>query len=223
MTLIGDALALARKDLVAGVRARDGLPSAITLGATALVLVALALGPDVERLRLLAPALVGVVLAFATVSFADRLDAIDRADDAIVALWLALDDPRAIFVGRVCSLTASLAVLELGLWASAALLLDLPVTAALLVLVPVTVMTSVSGASVAALVMSMVGGSRHRVLLAPTLLLPMLVPTLLAGVQAATAALAGQGPIAQWAGVAAAETLVVVGVGLLTYREAARP
>ncbi len=222
MALVGDAVALARKDVVAEIRARDALPAAATLGATGLVLVALAVGPDVGRMRLLAPALVGVVLAFATVTLADRLDSIDRADDALVALWFALDDPRAIFAGRVISLSASLTILELGLWLAAATLLDLQPGAGALLLVPLAVASSVSRAAVAALVTSLVGGSPHRALLAPTLLLPMLVPTLLAGVQAASAVLAG-GQGVQWTAVLVAQSLLFLGVGLITYGEAAGP
>ncbi len=223
MSIFREALELARKDIVTEIRARDALPSAIALGATALLVVALAIGPDVERLRSLAPALVGVVLAFATITLADRLDAVDRADDAFVALWLVLEDPRAILIGRVISLTASLFVLELGLWVSASLLLDVELTAATVVLVPVALLSSLSAASVAALVMTLVGTTPQRTVLAPTLLLPLLVPTLLSGVQAASAVLAGSGPLVLWAGVSGAEALLFVGVGLLTYREAAKP
>lgn len=222
MTLLRDTLAVARKDVVAEIRARDALASTATLGAAALVLAALAVGPDVARLRVLAPALVGVVLAFATMTLADRLDAVDRADDALVALWLVLDDPRALFAGRVISLSASLAALELGLWLAAAVLLDVRAGPGLLALVPLAILSSVSRAAVATIVTALVGGSSNRTLLGPTLLLPILVPTLLAGVQAADAALTGREMLG-WASVLAAEALLFIGVGLAAYPEAARP
>lgn len=136
MTLAGAALTLARKDLIVELRARQAIGSSITLAGVALILVGLAVGPDPGRLRALVPALVWIALLYASIAVTERLERIDRSDDAFSGLWLTLGDRRAIYLGRVGSLTILLAVLQLALWIAAAVLLDLPLTLGAIALVP---------------------------------------------------------------------------------------
>jgi heme exporter protein B len=224
MTLLGDAWTLARKDLLVELRAREALASAVALSGVALVLVGLAVGPDPGRLRALAPALVWIALLYAALAIAERLDRIDRADDAFSGLWLVLADRRSIYVGRVVSLSIVLAVLELALWAAAAFLLDLPLTPMVILLVPLAVLTGLSAAAATALVLALISDNGHRALLMPVALLPMLVPTFLAGVQASSAMIAGRPEgAAGWVAALAIEAALFFGLGLLTYESAASP
>lgn len=223
MSLVGDAAALAHKDILIEIRARHAMATALALGGVSLILVALAVGPDAQKLRTMAPALVWIVLVYASVAVGERLDQVDRDDDAFSGLWLALDDPRSIYVGRVISLAAVLAALQLAVWLAAFLLLDLTITPFAILLVPVFLVSSVSAAAVTALVMALVGGAAHRTLLAPAMLLPLLVPTFLAGVQASSAVLAGTADIGAWVATVLIEAVLFMGVGLAVYDIAARP
>jgi heme exporter protein B len=198
--------------------------SAGALAGVALVLVGLAVGPDTDRLRQLAPGLAWIAVLYAAVAVADRLERIDRSDDAFAGLWLALDDRRAIYIGRVISLSVVLALLQLLVWALAIVLLDLRVGPEALALVPLSVVTALPAAAATALVLALVADAGHRPLLLPVVLLPLLVPTFLAGVQASTAILGGR--VGGAGGPAAAlviETALFVGLGLLTYESAASP
>ena len=224
MSLIPTALALARKDLLVELRARQAIATAIALAAVALVLVGLAVGPDPDRLRALAPALVWIALLYASIAVAERLERIDRSDDAFSGLWLVLADRRAIYVGRVVSLTIFLAVLQLTLWVSAALLLDLPLNLEAMALVPIAALSALTAASASALVVALVADAGHRPLLLPVALLPLLVPTFLAGVQASSAVLDGRaGDVAGWVAALLIEAALFSGLGLLTYETAAAP
>ena len=224
MNLAAAAIALARKDLLVELRARQAMASALALAAVALVLVGLAVGPDPDRLRALAPALVWIALLYASIAVADRLERIDRSDDAFSGLWLVLADRRAIYLGRVVSLAIFLGVLQLTLWAAAALLLDLPLAIEALALVPLAALSALAAAAASALVLALVADANHRPLLLPVALLPMLVPTFLAGVQASSAVLDGRaGDATGWVAALLIESALFSGLGLLTYESAAAP
>ncbi len=224
MNVLSDTIALARKDLLVEVRARQALASALALAGIALIVVGLAVGPGPERLRELAPALVWTALLYAAVAVAERFDRIDRSDEALVGLWLVLIDRRAIFLGRVLSLSIVLALLQLAIWAGAAILLDLSVTPAALALVPLAAITALTAASATALVQPLVADANHRPLLLPVALLPLLVPTFLAGVQAGSAILDGRlVDTGGWVVALLIEAALFLGLGLLAFETAVSP
>ncbi len=224
MNLLDDAIALARKDLLVEVRARQAMAGALALAGIALILVGLAVGPDPDRLRSLAPALVWIALLYAAIAVAERLERIDRADDAFAGLWLVLVDRRAIYLGRVLSLSVVLALLQVAIWLVAVLLLDLPLRPEAIALLPLAVLTAFTASSASALTLALVADADHRPLLLPVVLLPLLIPTFLAGVQASSAVL--NGPLEDATGWVAAlliEAALFAGLGLLTYETAASP
>lgn len=224
MTLARDALLLAHKDLRIELRSRAGLAATMTLGASALVIVGLAAGPDVAQLRNLAPALTVIALLFAALVLAERLDAIDREHEALVGLWLSLRDKRAIYLGKAMAMTVLLSVLGLVLWLLAFVLLDVRADVSLLGILPFVLVSSCATASATALVVAIVGAGERRVLLLPVLLMPMLVPTLLATVNGSRALIESDAVTAAgWLVVLAAEAALFIGLGLLTYDLVAAP
>jgi heme exporter protein CcmB len=224
MTLATDSLVLAGKDLRIELRTRAAVAGTLTLGAAALVVVGLAAGPDLARLRDLAPALTAIAALFASLALADRLGAIDRENEALEGLWLCLDDRRAIYVGKALALTALQSILGLALWLLAVVLLDVPVSPALLLLPALVVLGASSAAAATALVEGLVGGADQRTVLLPVVMLPMLVPTLLASVNGSRA-LIDQDPAGAvgWILVLVAETALFLGLGLLAYEAVATP
>lgn len=224
MSLLSDTVALVRKDLIVELRAREAIASSVALAGIALILVGLAIGPDPERLRALAPALVWVALLYSALAVADRLERIDRNDDAFTGLWLVLADRRAIYLGRVLSLATILVVLQLAIWLGATVLLDVPVSPEFITLVPLAALTAAATAAITALVLALVADASHRSLLLPVVLLPLLTPTLLAGVQGSAAILARRPADALgWATALLIEAALFCGLGLLTYEAAASP
>ena len=224
MTLARDSLLLAGKDLRIEVRSRAGLGATHTLGASALVIVGLAAGPDLAQLRSLAPALTAIAALFASLVMAERLDAIDRQNDALDGLWLCLSDRRAIYLGKVLALMVLLSAVGLALWLLAFVLLDVPAGPLQLGIMPLVVLSSCTTASATALVVAIVGAGERRALLLPVLLLPMLVPTLLATVNGSRALIAADAATALgWIVVLAAESALFIGLGLLTYELVATP
>lgn len=224
MSLVANAVTLGRKDLTVELRARHAIAGSIALAGVALVLVGLAVGPDPVRLRALGPALVWIALLYATIAVTERLERIDRADDAFSGLWLILEDRRAVYLGRVASLTIFLAVLQLALWLAAALLLNLPLTPSAIGLIPLALLSALTAAAASSLVVALVAEAGQRALLLPVALLPLLVPTLLASVQASSALLDGRiADATGWIAGLVIEAALFSGLGLLTYETAASP
>jgi heme exporter protein CcmB len=224
MTLATDSLLLARKDLRIESRTRAALAGTLTLGAAALVMVGLAAGPDLGRLRDLAPALTAIAALFASLAMADRLDAIDRENEALEGLWLCVEDHRAIYLGKTLALTALQSILGFVLWLLALVLLDVPVGPALLWLPALVALGASSAAASTALVVALVGSADQRTVLLPVVMLPMLVPTLLASVNWSRALIDGDPTAAfGWILILLAQTALFVGLGLLAYEAVATP
>ena len=224
MTLARDSLLLAHKDLRIELRSRAGLAATLTLGASALMIVGLAAGPDLAQLRSLAPALTAIAVLFAALVMAERLDAIDREREALDGLWLCLSDRRAAYLGKTLAMTVLLSTLGLTLWLLAFVMLDVRAGASVLGILPLVLLSSCSMASATALVVAIVGAGDRRALLLPVLLLPMLVPTLLATVNGSRALLESDPTgVLGWIVVLAAEAALFIGLGLLTYELVAAP
>jgi len=199
MNALGDAVALAAAGLRIELRTRAAVAAAVTLGGAVLFLMALAIGPDPARLGALAPSVVWIALAFAAVGISDRLDALDRVDDPFAGLWLAAQDRRALYLGKLLALGTLLVGIQGVLWALAA-------------------------GAVCVLAQALVGTTAHRALLLPVVVLPLLLPTLLTASGASEALLIGRpadalGPL----GLLAVQAALYLGLGLLVYEAAAAP
>lgn len=223
-TILSDAVALAAKDIRIELRTRSAVAAALALGAIGILLAALAVGPSPERLRSLAPALTWLAFLYASIAVGDRLDGADRADDAHSATWLVVHDRRAIFLGRALALTIMLSALLLALWALSLIVLDVDVGPRIGALALILVLAAAAVSAGSSLVLATVSAAPGRALLLPIVLLPMLIPTLISAVQATEALLASEvGAQLGWATILVAQLALFVGVGLLTFEQAAAP
>ena len=216
--MLSDVVVLAAKDLRIELRSPSSAIGAITLGLIGLVVTGLATGPDPARLRAIAPGLGWLAVLYAAIAVSERLDRVDRSDDALSDLWLSVRDRRAIFAGKVVALTLILWTITLALLVAAIILLNVEPTLAAVGLVPLAGLASFALAAGTGLVTAVVGSSSQRVLLLPVVLLPLLAPTLLAASQATAALLAGHPDTAlPWSGLLAAQAALFAGLGLLVY------
>ena len=106
----------------------------------------------------------------------------------------------------------------------AAILLDVSPGPLWLGFVPLIGATSLALGGGCLLAVSIAGASPARTLLLPVVLLPLAVPTLVAGIESSTALLAAApGPAAAWLGVALLEAALFAGLGLLGFEALAAP
>ena len=220
--MLSDIVSLATKDLRIELRSPTAAIGAITLGLIGLVVTGLATGPDPARLRTIAPGLAWLAVVYAAIAVSERLDRIDRTDDALSDLWLAVRDRRAIFASKVLALSLILWTITLTLLVAAVVLLNVAPSPIAVGLVPLAALASLAIASGAVLVTAAVGSSSQRALLLPVALLPLLVPALLAASQATAAIFEGRPEAAlPWTGLLAAQAALFAGLGLLMYEAGA--
>jgi heme exporter protein B len=145
-----------------------------------------------------------VTLLLATVLGVNRLFAGEREQGAIDGLLLAPIDRTAIYLAKATALFLYLVLLELvAVPAFAVLLLGPEIGDAFPELLAILLLADLGLAAVGALVAGLAAETRARDLIVPLLLLPLLVPLLIAAARASEPLLAtpsGTDDLAQWLG-----------------------
>ena len=201
--MIGAAGAILRKDLCLELRTKESVPAMALFTVTVFVLFHFGLDRDSLDGEL-ASGVLWVTLLLATVIAVARSFAAEREQGGIDGLLLAPVDRTALFVAKGAALFLFLLVLEaVALPAFALLLLGPDLLGAMPELLAVLVLADAGLAGVGALVAALASETRARELIAPLLLLPLLVPLLIASAQATEPLLrAEQSPedLGRWVG-----------------------
>jgi heme exporter protein B len=216
------AAALFRKDLLVEARTRESLTAMALFSVTAFVLFHFGLNRDSLEGDLAAGVL-WVTLLLATVLAVTRLFVGEREQGGFESLLLAPIDRTAIFLGKGASLLAFLVAVEIvAVPAFDVLLLRGTVLDALPELLAVLVLADLGLAAVGALVAALAAEADARELVVPLLLLPLLVPVVIAAAKASSPLLADPSAsehLARWLGVLTLYDLlfVLVSVGVFDY------
>jgi heme exporter protein B len=182
VTYARDVAALARKDLLLELRARETLPAMVLFVVATLVAFRFALPTDASSraslgllwIAILFTALVGITRAFVP----------EREQRVLDGLVLAPIDRSAIWLGKVIATLAFLVAAELVALPAYALFFDglsWPTVAAV-------ALADVGICAVGAILAAMAAAGRARELLFPLLFLPLSLPILVGGVGAAVTA-----------------------------------
>ena len=178
------ARAILRKDLAIELRTRQSVPAMALFSVTVFVLFHFGLDRN-EIEGSLASGVLWVTLLLATVLAVNRLFAAERDDDALDGILLAPIDRTAVYLAKAAALFLYLVLLEVvALPAFAVLLLGPDLTQALPELLAILVLADLGLAGVGALVAGLASETRIREVIVPLLLLPLLVPVLIASSKA---------------------------------------
>jgi heme exporter protein B len=178
------ARAILRKDLAIELRTRQSVPAMALFSVTVFVLFHFGLDRN-EIEGSLASGVLWVTLLLATVLAVNRLFAAERDDDALDGILLAPIDRTAVYLAKAAALFLYLVLLEIvALPAFAILLLGPDLTQALPELLAILVLADLGLAGVGALVAGLASETRVREVIVPLLLLPLLVPVLIASSKA---------------------------------------
>jgi heme exporter protein B len=210
--------AILAKDLRTELRTLEAVPAMALFAATTFVLFRF--GLDRRELEgSLAAGVLLVTILFAAILAINRIFVAEREQGGFDAIRLAPVDSTALYAAKVCVLFVYLAVLEVVAVALFALLFG--GTSGLLVMAPVLALANLGLAAIGALVSSIAVNSRARDLIAPLLLLPLLVPLMIAAASVAQQLLAAGGPsydeFAKWMAILALYDLVFIAVGWAVY------
>ena len=207
------------KDLRVELRTLQSLPAMALFAVTTFVVFRFGL----DRTSLEGSLAAGVLLVtvrFAALLAINRLFVAERDEGGFDAMRLAPIDLSALFAAKVVALFVYLLVLEaIALPVFAAFFLD--DAAGLLPLAGVLALVNLGLAATGAVVSTVGVHSRARDLLTPLILLPLLVPLMIAAGGAAEPLLAAGGPsydeVGKWVGTLALYDLVFLLVGYAVY------
>ncbi len=186
---------VAAKDLRIELRSRVVINQVLPFAAIVMVMFAFALSTN-EILEQVAPGLVWLATLFSLLVLVQRSFAIETADGATDAMRAAGVDPAGIFLGKAIALAAQLAVLELVLLVTAAILYGAELRLGGVVLLVTTFFAATCGlALVGTLYGGLAAGVRGRETLLPLLLLPVVAPVLIGATRATEAALGTRGAV----------------------------
>jgi heme exporter protein B len=180
------------KDLRVELRTFESVPAMALFAITAFVLFRFALDREVLEGSLAAGVLLATVL-FAAILAINRVFVAEREQGGFDAIRLAPVDGTALFAAKVAALVVYLSALELVAVPAFAILF-MEEWSGIAPLVPVLLLANLGLATTGTLVSAIAVNSRARDLLAPLILLPLLVPVMIAAAGAAQPLLAAQGP-----------------------------
>jgi heme exporter protein B len=211
--------AILAKDLRVELRTLESVPAMALFALTTFVLFRFGLDRETLEGSLAAGVLLATVL-FAAILAINRIFLAEREQGGFDVIRLAPIDGTALFAAKVVALVVYLGALELvAVPAFAFLFMD--EWTGLAPLVPVLLLANLGLAVTGALVSAIAVNSRARDLLAPLILLPLLVPVMIAAAGAAEPLLAEGGPayadFGQWVAVLALYDVVFGLVGYAVY------
>jgi heme exporter protein B len=185
------ARAVAWKDLTSERRSKAGFNSVAALGITILVLFGFALGPDAEPVRNAAPGALWLAALFAGVLAFNRSYQIELDGGALEPLLLYPGSRRSLFAGKLLANFVFVMLLMAIVIAASVVLFHVEVPAAWPALLAVVLLGAIGLVTLGTFYAAMASRSRVREVLLPLLLFPMLVPVILAAMQATKALLGG--------------------------------
>jgi heme exporter protein B len=183
---LADAGALARKDLLLELRARDTLPAMLLFVVAVLVVFHFALPADASRRASLG--LLWVAILFTALLGLGRSFVAEREQGVLDGLVLAPSDRSAIWLGKAIATLAFLLAAELVALPAFALFftsIDGPTVAGV-------VLADVGICAVGTVLAAMAAAGRARELLLPLLFLPLAIPIVVGGAGASLADSSGK-------------------------------
>ncbi|AKU89824.1 heme exporter protein CcmB [Vulgatibacter incomptus] len=193
-------VAALRKDLLLSWRSRAQAAAVVIFGATALLLLSFAVGPDAAALRRLAGGFLWVALLFSsTLALAESFRA-ETEQRALEGLLLLPANAPSLFYGKALANWLQLLLVGVGLLPVLVVLYD-PDVGRLPALCGILALGTAGLSAPGTLYAGMSAQVRAQQVLLPLLLFPLVVPVLLAAVKASSLLLLGDpmGQAGSWA------------------------
>jgi heme exporter protein B len=187
----GRVAAVAWKDLTAERRSKANFNAVLFLAALMLLMFGFALGPDTATLRTAAAGIVWLTVLFSGNLAFHRSYQVELEGGALETLLLYPGSRSSIFLGKLLANLVFVLLVEAVLIPIAAVLYDVPLGRATWLVGLVVFLGTFGFVTLGTFYASMASRSRAREVLLPLLLFPMLVPVLVAAVEATAALLAG--------------------------------
>lgn len=211
--------AVAWKDLTTERRSKANFNAVLFLAALMLLMFGLALGPDTATLRASAAGILWLTVLFSGNLAFHRSYQVELEGGALETLLLYPGARSSIFLGKLGANLAFVLLVEAVLVPMAIILYDIPLTGTLGLVVLVLFLGTFGFVTLGTFYASMASRSRAREVLLPLLLFPMLVPVLVAAVEATSVLLAGDpmGDSGRWIRLLVAFDVIFLGASILAF------
>ena len=196
MRLLSATLAIAWKDVRLEIRSRDTVVSALIFGLIVVVVFNFGLNRTPGSLAPVAPGLLWVAYGFVGVLAMNRAFAREQEQGALDGLLAAPVSRDAVFLGKMLGTLAFMLVIEVMLLPVFAVMLDLPTLSAALGLI--ILLATVGFATVGTFFAAIAAQTRSREILLPVLFFPVIVPVIIAAVEATALVLQGGPMLPVW-------------------------
>lgn len=188
---VGRVRAVAWKDLTAERRTKANFNAVAFLGMLVLLLFGFALGPDTAAVRGVAPGILWLAVLFSGVLAFNRSYQLELEGGALESLLLYPGERWPLFVGKLIANLAFILLVEVVIVPVAVVLYQLSIPTQWPQLLLVIFLGTVGFTTLGTFYAAMASRSRAREVLLPLLLFPMLVPLLIAAIEASAALLEG--------------------------------
>ena len=213
------AAAVASKDIVIEVRSKPALLSALVFAALVLVVFNFARDASLVSASVLAPSVLWITFAFAGMIALNRGFNLEKENSALEGLLLAPVPRSALFAGKLASNLAFVGMVEAVTLPLFVLFFNVSVWGILPGLLGLIVLATIGFVAVGTVFSAMTVRTRFSELMLPMLLLPFMVPPLIAAVQTTTRLFDGR-PLSEmigWLRILALYDVVFVTVCLLVF------
>ena len=194
----GPIAAILWKDILLEIRSKDIVVSVLVFAVLVIVIFNFALDPTPQSVALVAPGILWVAFAFGGVLGLNRSFALEKDRGGIHGLMLTPVGRDAIFFGKMLSIFVFMATVEMIVFPIFAILFNLSLL--LPGLIPVALLATLGIATVGTVFSAMAVNTRSREVMLPLLFLPVVLPIIVAAVEASGVVIRGEGgnDLARW-------------------------
>ena len=184
-------LAIVWKDLLLELRTKDIVVSVLLFALLVIVVFSFAIDPTPRLVALVAPGILWVAFTFGGVLGLSRSLALEKEGGNLYGLMLAPVGRDVLFFGKMAGIFLFMLVVELAVFPVFAILFNLPLAAP--ALIPTALLATLGIAAVGTVFSAMAVNTRSREVMLPLLFLPVVLPVVVAAVEASGAVIGGGG------------------------------
>ncbi|MYC08080.1 MAG: ABC transporter permease subunit [Chloroflexi bacterium] len=184
------------KDVVLELRTKDIVVSALVFALLVIVVFNFAITPTPQTVAFVAPGILWTAFTFGGVLGLNRSIALERESGGMHALMLAPVSRDLIFFGKMLGSLLFMLLVEVIVFPVFAVLYNFSLL--LPGLIPVAALATVAIATIGTLFSAIAANTRSREVMLPLLFFPVVVPAVIAAVEASTAVIQGGSPFDRW-------------------------
>lgn len=184
------------KDVILELRTKDIVVSALVFALLVIVVFSFAITPTPQTVAFVAPGILWVSFTFGGVLGLNRSMALERESGGLHALMLAPVSRDLIFFGKMLGAFLFMLLVEVTVFPVFAVLFNFPLL--LPGLIPVAVLATLAIATIGTLFAAIAANTRSREVMLPLLFFPVVVPIVIAAVEASTAVLQSDSAFDHW-------------------------